>query len=131
MSSLPKHMNENHKSTIESNILRAGIQSDYVEDIRPASIDYEHQVQSDDKSSATRNVVAKEVQINLDSESDLNTQRVFFRIIANVDKDNELVNWIRIKDGPNRFVAQAEHAMHKERVSSLANGIDSYLENNY
>lgn len=131
MSGLPEKMSNQHKSTIENNLLRTGIKSEYVDDIRPSSIEYEYQTPSGGSDSNTRNVVAKEVQINIDPDAELDTGRVFFRVIANIGIDGGIVHWIRIMDGPNRIVAQGEHAMHKERVSSLATGLDKYLERNY
>lgn len=131
MSGLPDHMTSEHKSTIENVILRAGIQSDHIEDIRPSSINYEDEIPSEDPEAVVKNVVAEEVQINIDPNSNLGTERLFFRIKANIDKEGELVNWIRINDGPNRFVAQGESSMHKEMVANLAEGIDHYLEENY
>lgn len=130
MKGLPEDMSDTHKSTIENTVLRAGMMSDYIEDIRPASMEYEHETSSGG-GDHTRNVIAKEVQFNIDPDSELDTGRVFFRLVANVGTDGELVHWIRIMDGPNRFVAQGEHSMHKERVSSLARGLDNYLEENY
>lgn len=131
MSDLPDHMTSKHKSTIENVILRAAIQSDHIEDIRPSSINYEDEIPSEDPEAVVKNVVAEEVQINIDPDSNLGTERLFFRIKANIDKEGELVNWIRINDGPNRFVAQGESNVHKEMVANLAEGIDHYLEENY
>lgn len=131
MSGLPDHMTSEHKSTIENVILRAAIQSDHIEDIRPSSINYEDEMPSEDPESVVKNVVAEEVQINIDPDSNLGTERLFFRIKANIDKEGELVNWIRINDGPNRFVAQGESNVNKEMVANLAEGIDHYLEENY
>lgn len=131
MSGLPDHMTSEHKSTIENVILRAAIQSDHIEDIRPSSINYEDEIPSEDPEAVVKNVVAEEVQINIDPNSNLGTERLFFRIKANIDKEGELVNWIRINDGPNRFVAQGESNVNKEMVANLAEGIDHYLKENY
>lgn len=131
MTSLPSNMSSEHESTIQSIILRAGIQSEYIEDIRPASISYQDEIPSEDCEKPTKNVVAEEVQVNIDPDSDLRTNRLFLRIKANIDKNSELVNWICINDGPNRFVAQSESNVHKEMMAELSEGIDNYLEKNY
>lgn len=131
MEDIPDHMSSKHKSTIENIVLRAGIQSDHIEDIRPASINYQDEIPDDNPEESTKNVVAEEVQINIDSNSDLRIGRLFLRIKANIDKNNDIVNWICIRDGPNRLVAQGESAAHKDMVAELAESTDKYLENNY
>jgi len=46
---------------------------------------------------------------------------MFLRVVANVGTDSGIVSWIRIIDGSNRFVVEAEYATHRE--SSLVTGL--------
>lgn len=131
MSNLPKSMSGKQKSHIESTLMRAGMKSEYIQDIVPATFEYQDAMPTENLDSCDKNIICEKVQIDLENNSNVDAGRLFFNVKANIDKKSEIVNWISVTDGPNRQVANVQHAQHSKRAENLMKQIDSYISNNY